>query len=116
MLTSSRCVEGKSIPQSWKLTHVRLGEWNLNTEVDCDDEYLYDKFCSDPPIDVKIAEIIPHPQYYSNDKNQFNDIALLRLEREVQYSDFIKPICLPFDSRIRGNLFVQEVKISLTLL
>ncbi|KAL7026043.1 hypothetical protein ACKWTF_013761 [Chironomus riparius] len=53
--------------------------------------------------------MIPHPQYYPNDKNQYNDIALLRLESEVQYSDFIKPICLPFESKIKGSLYVKEI-------
>ncbi|XP_070507428.1 serine protease easter-like [Chironomus tepperi] len=108
VLTSSRCVKGKSLPQSWQLIHVRLGEYNLDTEIDCDDAYVYEKVCSDPPIDVRIAEIIPHPQYNPNDKSQFNDIALLRLEKDVQFSEFIKPICLPIDSRIRDDLLVDQ--------
>ena len=111
MLTSGRCVRGKAILQSWKLNYVRLGDWNLDTDMDCDDAYVYDKVCSDPPIDVKIAEIIPHPQYNTNDKNQFNDIALLRLERDVQYSEYIKPICLPVDSKSRDNTFDMQVKV-----
>ncbi|KAF2904170.1 hypothetical protein ILUMI_01990, partial [Ignelater luminosus] len=65
--------------------HVRLGEWNLTSNPDC-------LGCHQVEI-VKIAEIIPHPYYSPFSKN--NDIALLRLEKEIEYNDFIHPICLP---------------------
>jgi len=36
--------------------------------------------------------IVPHPQYNSNDFS--NDIALIKLNRAITYSDSIKPTCL----------------------
>lgn len=51
--------------------------------------------CADRPLDVPIVEKIAHEDYDPEDPNQYHDIALLRLFREVPYTDFIKPICLP---------------------
>lgn len=87
----------RKIDASWNLISVRLGEWNLETEKDCDpDEPTH---CASPVIDNRIAQIIYHPKYRPNSKNQHYDIALLRLARNIDYknNDFIKPICLPLD-------------------
>ena len=40
-----------------------------------------------------VIEIIPHPQY--NPQTFNNDIALLKLSTNVEFSEFIYPICLP---------------------
>lgn len=40
----------------------------------------------------KVAEIIPHEHY--NGTLLRNDIALLRLPRDVTFNNFIQPICL----------------------
>ena len=45
-------------------------------------------------IDVNIVEIIAHPQYVSKNKNFYNDIALLRLERKITFQPNIRPACL----------------------
>lgn len=42
--------------------------------------------------DVFIAEIITHPQYKRN--YQFYDIALIRLVRQVEATQFIYPACI----------------------
>lgn len=67
-------------------THVRLGEHDENIV----NEYRRD---------VKVAEIIPYPQYqYWEDlgrKYKYDDIGLLRLEGKVQFTDAIRPACLP---------------------
>ncbi|XP_073241399.1 trypsin-2-like [Porites lutea] len=42
---------------------------------------------------VEIKGFFPHPQYVA--KPSMNDIALVRLQREVSFSDNVKPICLP---------------------
>ncbi|XP_070502642.1 serine protease easter-like [Chironomus tepperi] len=108
VLTASHCVNGKDIPQTWTLSHVRLGEWDTAQEVDCDDSFKNERVCSQPPIDVNIVERIPHPQYDPYNNNQFNDIAMLRLEHPIEYTEFIKPICLPIDPTLRGNDFIKQ--------
>lgn len=35
-----------------------------------------------------------------NAKDQYHDIALIQMERSVEFSDFIKPICLPPSSGV----------------
>ncbi|XP_056297744.1 ST14 transmembrane serine protease matriptase a [Pseudoliparis swirei] len=40
-----------------------------------------------------LKQIIPHPNY--NAYTYDNDIALMKLDRPVTYSDYIRPICMP---------------------
>jgi len=47
------------------------------------------------PKDYKIVEHVSHPGYKW--PAQYNDIALLRLETEVEFSSFIRPVCLNWD-------------------
>lgn len=42
--------------------------------------------CAPPPVNVPIEELIPHEQYNPNDRNQYHDIALLRLKLDVEYT------------------------------
>jgi secreted trypsin-like serine protease len=92
VLTGATCEI--SIPRTWKLSHVRLGDWDTRTNPDCiieDNETI----CNDPYVDVPVAQVIVHEKYNADAKNQPNDIALLRLQNSVSYTDYIKPICLP---------------------
>ncbi|XP_076309331.1 uncharacterized protein LOC143224851 isoform X1 [Tachypleus tridentatus] len=77
VLTAAHCTEGFTA----NTIKVRLGE------------YDFSKTDDNSPTDVAVAEIKSHPNF---DKvRYYNDIALLRLENPVTYSDFIRPICLP---------------------
>lgn len=78
-------------------TGVRLGEWDTETERDCDNGD-----CSDPVVDIVVEQLIPHEGYNTNSKTQENDIALLRLAQPVTFTDWIKPICLPTSSNLRS--------------
>lgn len=100
VLTASHCVNGRAIPADWRLSSVRLGEWDTGTENDCDEAD-----CSDPPQDVAIERAITHEQYDPNSRGQYNDIALLRLVRPVAFTDWIKPVCLPTASELRDTSF-----------
>uniref|UniRef100_A0A182TN45 Peptidase S1 domain-containing protein n=1 Tax=Anopheles melas TaxID=34690 RepID=A0A182TN45_9DIPT len=105
VLTASHCVNGKDIPSTWNLAEVRLGEWDTSTAQDC--EGLGDDVdCSPPPIDVPIEGKTPHPEYVPTSAEQYNDIALLRLQQSVPYSDFIKPICLPMQAELKARDYV----------
>lgn len=96
------------MPTTWSLTGVRLGEWDTQTDIDCDDSFVDEKVCNDPAIDVQIEQKIPHENYDPNASNQHNDIALLRLAQNVPFTSFIRPICLPVDQTIRNNDFVKQ--------
>lgn len=64
---------------------VRLGEWNTETDVDCDNVRGY-RDCNERPVDLEIEETIVHPDYKVNSANRHNDIALLRLNRDVGFT------------------------------
>ncbi|XP_017767893.1 PREDICTED: serine protease easter-like [Nicrophorus vespilloides] len=105
ILTAAHCVSGKTM-NTHRLINVRLGEWNIETEEDCINKKSF-KECTDPPVNVGIEKVIVHPNY--NDSVKSNDIALIRLNSDVHFSDFVRPICLPSDddyARVGEKLFV----------
>lgn len=88
------------MPATWKLNSVRLGEWDTTTTEDCDDSFTNERVCSDPYVDITVEKQIVHEDYQPNSKNQHHDIALLRLSRNVRYTEFIRPVCLPWGSNL----------------
>lgn len=48
--------------------------------------------------EANVAERLPHPDYKVRPK--YNDIALLRLETEIQLSAHVRPACLCTDSEL----------------
>jgi len=89
VLTAAHCVSG--LPDSYQFSQVRVGEWILGSNPDCEDK----DFCALPPQDFSPLQIIVHPEY--NKPSRFrNDIALVKLDRPVAENDFVAPICLPF--------------------
>jgi hypothetical protein len=106
VLTAAHCKT--RIPNSWRLTAVRLGEWDLRTNPDCEQYSDGDEECNEPHVDIPVAEIIVHPEYYYERVAQYHDIALLRLQRKVEFNKWIQPICLPIDSRIRSMDFASH--------
>uniref|UniRef100_A0A2M4BS19 CLIP domain-containing serine protease n=1 Tax=Anopheles marajoara TaxID=58244 RepID=A0A2M4BS19_9DIPT len=96
IVTAAHCIN--AIPRAWKPNRIRLGEWDLGSNSDC-----LDDFCSPAPVDLEIEKIIVHPGYDSRDKANLNDIALIRFKRDVQYSDVIRPICLPLSTSVRNR-------------
>ncbi|CAH2094425.1 unnamed protein product [Euphydryas editha] len=81
VLTAAHCVKGADLPKTWKLSEVRLGEWNVTSKNDCDHDD-----CSPQPLNVPIEEIIAHEDYDPTDGQQQNDIALLRLAQDVTFN------------------------------
>lgn len=99
VLTAAHCVKGKDLPRHWDLYSVRLGEYDTETDTDCVVEHNH-RYCSDPTIDIKIEEKMAHELYDPYDVNQHHDIALLRMEEEVTFTNYIKPICLPISKEL----------------
>lgn len=62
--------------------YVRLGELDILSEED-----------EAEPETLKIIEVIPHPDYKTSSK--YNDIGLVKMEKKVKLSPFIRPACLP---------------------
>lgn len=89
VLTAAQCLFVRGV----NLTAVRLGEWRFSTTNDCVEDTETNETCADPVLDMGIAERIPNPFYSKQTGN--NDIALLYLEKEVHFTEYIKPICLP---------------------
>ncbi|XP_017874639.1 PREDICTED: serine protease easter [Drosophila arizonae] len=104
VLTAAHCVS--AIPSDWRLTGVRLGDWDTTSNPDCITGRNGKTDCNDPYVDVGVSERIPHPQYPGNTRDQFHDIALLRLSREVAFTNFISPVCLPILPQQRNTIFL----------
>ncbi|XP_021194273.1 CLIP domain-containing serine protease HP8 isoform X2 [Helicoverpa armigera] len=100
VLTAGHCVKGSDLPPNWRLSQVRLGEWNTSSEVDC-----FHDDCSGPVQDIPVEEIIAQEGYQADDPNQHNDIALLRLAYNARFNDFVKPICLPLTNELKNSFF-----------
>lgn len=97
VVTAAHCI--KAIPRGWEVTGVRLGEWDLDNQIDCQE----DNNCADAPVDMGVERIIVHEDYNPQNKAQYNDIALIRFTRDVTYSSFISPVCLPIASAQRNK-------------
>ncbi|XP_050354552.1 venom protease-like isoform X2 [Nymphalis io] len=88
VLTAAHCIHN----HEEDLYLVRLGELDLDRE----DEGA-------TPIDVLIKYKIKHEGY--NPKAFTNDIGLLILQNDVQFTDLIRPICIPLTSDLRAKNF-----------
>lgn len=88
----AHCVDERVLnPKGWKLKGARLGEWNLRSNPDCDDNNV----CAPSVQDVPIAQITVHESFIPLNENQNYDIAILRLRVSVEFNDYVKPLCLP---------------------
>lgn len=101
VITASHCVHPSLLLKN-KLIGVRLGEWDLSQQEDCDDSLINEVVCAPTPIDIAIEETIMHEKYSPTSNNQHNDIALLRMRQKVNYGEFIRPICLPTAPSLRS--------------
>ncbi|XP_048000959.1 venom serine protease-like [Leguminivora glycinivorella] len=77
--TAAHCVVGRSL----NTLAVVVGEHDKTTDGD-----------SSATQGFNIERVTVHPQYTSS--NYDNDIAILRLSRDIVYSDRVGPVCLPF--------------------
>ncbi|XP_060657482.1 venom serine protease Bi-VSP-like isoform X1 [Drosophila nasuta] len=74
------------------LTFVRLGEHDLSDDTEAGH------------VDINIAKKVSHPEY--NRRNGRSDIAMLYLERNVELTSLILPICMPSTPSLRAKSYV----------
>ncbi|XP_022649100.1 testisin-like [Varroa jacobsoni] len=79
VITAAHCVQGRNP----RLFTARVGEYNMAETSLVEEEY-------------KVNRIYVHPNY-SHPKRYNNDIALVRLNNNITFSDQVQPICLPND-------------------
>lgn len=108
VLTAAHCIKinNRNSKRIRTLKRVRLGEYNIATDRDCIQDGESSEVCADASISVEIEEKIIHEQYRPTIANRKYDIALLRLSRDVTFTNYIKPICLPPTASFGQNLFV----------
>ncbi|XP_035912354.1 serine protease easter-like [Anopheles stephensi] len=105
VLTAAHCVRTSS---TIRLVKVRLGEHDKRQDVDCHVFSDGEEDCADPAIDVDIESMTVHKEYNRPIKFR-HDIALLRMAREVEFSDSIKPICLPVNEDVRRKVLPKYI-------
>lgn len=94
VVTAAHCLQGPVIKNKGKLKTVRFGEYDLLNNPDCIVEGQYQD-CTDGIIDAEPKDIIVHPDYKSGSKSQHHDIGLIELAQPIEFSAFIRHICLP---------------------
>ncbi|XP_055591495.1 serine protease easter-like [Uranotaenia lowii] len=105
VLTSGNCLKAK---EHKDLDYVRLGERSHNVPRDCDTVNdprtgVPIQECAAAPLDVRaVLPFTIHPQV--NKPFRANDFGLVRMEQKVQFTDFIRPLCLPIRAAVRSNL------------
>lgn len=84
--------------------NVRLGEYDIATEKDCDK----DNKCLDPVQDIKIEKMTKHPKY--DTRKKINDIALLKLKTAADVTKKnVRTICLPTENENQIDALGNDV-------
>ncbi|KAK3868549.1 hypothetical protein Pcinc_026069 [Petrolisthes cinctipes] len=95
ILTAAHCIHPSAIG-SRQLKVVRLGEWDLATEVDCVGSSQR-QVCAPAVQDYAVESSVVHPHYNTRSLIS-DDIALIRVSRNIDFSlakEWIQPVCLP---------------------
>jgi len=86
-LETERILANRTISISFHRISVRVGEHDTKTSPDCKTIKTSGKpICAPPVQEISVEESIAHPDYDSRDKRRrYNDVALVRLQRPVQF-------------------------------
>uniref|UniRef100_A0A6P7FRE0 CLIP domain-containing serine protease n=1 Tax=Diabrotica virgifera virgifera TaxID=50390 RepID=A0A6P7FRE0_DIAVI len=91
VLTAAHCVTGEVEVQVGKVTYVKLGVHDKTKEITC----TKGGSCTEKAVTAGIESFFFHENYDANNKVSSNDIAVIKLNQTVEYTAFIRPICLP---------------------
>ncbi|KAJ4436616.1 hypothetical protein ANN_16747, partial [Periplaneta americana] len=112
IVTAAHCL-ARSELRGQTLHMIRLGEFDTGKNPDCEkDLYTGEEVCAPPPQDFGIQRIIVHPDYDPRTNNKWNDIGLVRLDRDVRFDAYVGPICLPSDDMITERFLGQELIVA----
>ncbi|KAJ8674406.1 hypothetical protein QAD02_005668 [Eretmocerus hayati] len=111
VLTAAHCVRGGRLKDfDWRLRSVRLGEWNITSPRDCwtipATSASKERIQCTESVSIPVKDFVTHEEYDPNSRSVHHDIALLQLARRVEFTDFIKPICLPRSGNLADRLIV----------
>ncbi|XP_017077337.1 serine protease grass [Drosophila eugracilis] len=81
VLTAAHCFAGNATT-----IYVRLGENDSSQRMDCENN-----ICAPSPADYWIMQKFLHPKFQTS---RYYDIALVKLNQHVIYSDSVRPICV----------------------
>lgn len=74
-----------------------MGEYDTTANPDCQLKSGFN-LCNDPHVDVGVEETFVHPGYRDNSNDRYDDIALVKLVSDVEYTGIF---CCLF-----SNLFI----------
>ncbi|KAJ2943994.1 hypothetical protein O0L34_g8318 [Tuta absoluta] len=95
VLSAAHCFAG-SITKTYTPISVILGEYNSTNEGrDCVRAQDGVVKCTDGALSVGIQRSRVHPEYLFDGRRNLNDVAIIRLMKPVEYTKYIRPICLP---------------------
>ena len=84
-----QCLQNVLLSIHERVGFVRLGEHTIGSKIDCGvDEKTKQSTCADPPVDINVQRILIHQGFVNpaSAMQLVNDIALLRLERPVNFT------------------------------
>ncbi|CAF4799253.1 unnamed protein product [Pieris macdunnoughi] len=97
ILTAAHCVVNKNIRD------VRIGEFDVSTDMDCEYEAGVYPNCENHIQNMRVEMAIPHSEYRRMPPT--NDIALLRMQGEIDFSHSnVEPICLPITPELKNKV------------
>ncbi|XP_055636344.1 CLIP domain-containing serine protease B4-like [Toxorhynchites rutilus septentrionalis] len=107
VLTAAHCIQ--SVPASWTVYKVRLGDYDSESDEECSAHDPND--CVNSVQDILVASVYVHEDYFQENGADYNDIALIRLVKPVNYTEYIQPICLPTTAELR-NMNVDGLQMT----
>ncbi|KAH8333756.1 hypothetical protein KR059_003057, partial [Drosophila kikkawai] len=91
---------------------ILFGDWRANSNFKRGDCRLErgSTTCSPPPQAVDMEQISVHPQFKLGEHDY--DIALAKMVRNVELSEFVQPLCLPPAREIEGNHISRRLEMA----